>query len=50
MPIREAKETDILAMRKRLQEAKERRLLDEQLSQTVAMVNKHKREVSGRDT
>lgn len=46
MPIKDAKENDIQAMRKRLQEAREQRILDIQLRETVSMVNKHKREVS----
>lgn len=46
MPIKDAKENDIQAMRKRLQEAREQRILDIQLRETVNMVNRHKREVS----
>lgn len=46
MPIKEANENDIKAMRKRLQEARERRLADVQMSETIRMVNKHKLEVS----
>lgn len=46
MPIKDAKEIDIQAMRKRLQEAREQRILDIQLRETVRMVNKHKQEVS----
>lgn len=46
MPIKDAKEIDIQAMRKRLQEAREQRILDIQLRETVSMVNKHKQEVS----
>lgn len=46
MPIKDAKENDIQAMRKRLQEAREQRILDIQLRETVSMVNKHKQEVS----
>lgn len=46
MPIKDAKENDIQAMRKRLQEAREQRMLDIQLRETVSMVNKHKQEVS----
>lgn len=46
MPIKEANENDIQAMRKRLQEARERRLADVQMDETVRMVNKHKQEVS----
>lgn len=46
MPIKDAKENDIQAMRKRLQEAREQRMLDIQLRETVSMVNKHKQEVN----
>lgn len=46
MPIKEANKNDIQAMRKRLQEARERRLADVQMSETIRMVNKHKLEVS----
>lgn len=46
MPIKDAKENDIQAMRKRLQEAREQRILDIQLRETVSMVNKHKQEVN----